>query len=836
MRFFFSAYNPIKNDKPVICLNWLLLIVFLGSPFCLQAQFQIPDTVCVNSSVTITNPVTASTYFWSFCQANVNVPPLGTSLGNVNGKLSLPANVDYAYDNGNYYALLVNNGISGGLLRLDFGNSLLNTPTAVSLGTFGGIMPDGGEGIQVVKEGSNWYAIIVGGDPLAGSTPRIIKADFGNSLTNTPILTNWGNLGNMGYPHDIYLFKDVNNWYGFVANYRNSTITRFSFGTNFNNPPAATNLGSFNGLLLGPTGLCAINDNGTWRLFVTNFTGNTLARLDFGNSLLNTPSGSANLGNPGGLFSSPRDIMIMNYCSQAVAFVGNDNSDVTRLNFGTLTSSPGYTNLGKIGGPGNIHSISKPFRMGADVFVFLPNSYSNNLTRFQFPGCSNASISNSAAQTPATFSYNTPGTYNISLTVDDGLPTQNTYCKQLVVIAKTATSVSPDTAICGNVAVTLTATGGSVYEWLDPTISNQALASVQVTPSQTTSYKVRIRNSGCAINDTLTTKVTVNPLPVVTASKSNDLGCSFSSAQLTATGGASYQWQPVTGLSNTTIANPVTSATQTTKYFVTATNSNGCNQTDSVNVVVSPMKNLSISADTAVCLGSSVTLQASGGDTYEWLNKNDISNPSQSTVQVTPVQSTSYKVHIYNNACLSNDTLTSKITVNSIPVINIAKSNDINCSFNTSQLSASGGGSYLWSPATGLSDSAIANPVATITQSTKYYVTVTSPAGCSAKDSINVIVASGSNPDQYFVPSAFSPNGDGKNDCFSIKQWGNIANISFSVYNRWGERIFFSNTSSKCWDGRYKSIPQASGTYVYYITFKSFCGIVERKGTVVLIR
>ena len=664
---------------------WLAVCFLIAQfPLFLKAQFQMPDTVCVNSPISITNPInTASTYYWSFCQANVNGTPVGNSFGNVNNTLATPANIDYAFDNGKYYGILVNNS-PGGLVRLDFGNSLLNTPTAVSLGTFSGIIPDGGEGVQVVKEGNNWYAIIVGGDPGAFTTPRIIKADFGTSLANTPTVTNWGNLGNMGYPHDIYVFKDVNNWYGFVANYRNNTITRFSFGTNFNNPPTATNLGNIGGLS-GPTGLCPINDNGVWRLFVTNFTGNTLTRIDFGNSLLNAPSGSANLGNLGNFFNNPRDIVIFNYCSESVAFVGNDNSDVTRLNFNTLTATPASVNLGKIGGPGNIHSISKPFRMGADLFVFLPNSYSNNLTRFQFPGCTNASIPNSLSQNPPVFSYNATGTYNVSLTIDDGLPTQNTFCKKVVVVAKKAVAVSRDTTVCGNnVPVSLTASGGDLYEWLDKTaVANPALATVQVTPSQTTNYRVRIYNAACNVSDTLSSKVVVNPTPT----------------------------------------------------------------------------------------------------------------------------------------------------------ISIAKSNDINCSFNTAQLSASGGSSYQWLPVTGLSDPSIANPVATISQSTTYYVTATNSQGCNARDSVTVLVTSVNNTaDQYLVPGAFSPNGDGVNDCFGIKQWGNISNLSFGIYNRWGERIFFTNSSSQCWDGRYKSIPQAPGTYVYYIKFQSFCGIVERKGTLVLIR
>lgn len=670
------------KDVLTVC-RYLAGMVVGMIPVFLHAQFQLSDTVCVNAPVTISNPITnASSYYWRFCQADLNTVPTGKSLGNINNTLAVPATIDYGYENGKYYGILVNNS-PGGLVRLDFGNSLLNTPTATSLGNFSGRIPDGAEGVQVVKENNNWYAIIVGGDPGAQSTPRILKADFGTSLANMPVVTNWGNLGNMAYPHDIYVFKDAGNWYGFVANYRNNTITRFHFGTDFSNVPVATNLGNL-GSLSGPTGLCPINDNGVWRLFVTNFTGNTISRIDFGNSLLNTPTGSVNLGNLGNSFFNPRDIMILSYCSQSVAFVGNDNSDVVRLNFSSLSSMPTYQNIGKIGGPGNIHSISKLFREGADAFVFMPNSYSNNLTRLQFTQCVESSIAGSALQTPPVFSYNSPGMYNVSLTTDEGLVTQNNYCKQIVVVAKKGISVSPDTS---------------------------------------------------------------------------------------------------------------------------------------------------------VCIGSTVNLLASGGDAYEWLNKTEIASSALASATVTPQQNTSYRVVIRNNTCHINDTLTSTVRVNPLPAVTISKSNDINCSFNSARLSASGAATYQWMPVTGLSDPSIADPVVTIQQSTKYYLTATSAAGCARKDSVEVLVTALNNtPESYLVPTAFTPNGDGINDCFGIKQWGNLTNISFSIYNRWGERIFYSNTTARCWDGRYKSIPQASGTYVYHISFQSFCGAVDRKGTVVLIR
>ncbi|WP_153800556.1 gliding motility-associated C-terminal domain-containing protein [Foetidibacter luteolus] len=86
------------------------------------------------------------------------------------------------------------------------------------------------------------------------------------------------------------------------------------------------------------------------------------------------------------------------------------------------------------------------------------------------------------------------------------------------------------------------------------------------------------------------------------------------------------------------------------------------------------------------------------------------------------------------------------------------------------------------------------------------------------------------------MPSAFTPNADMRNDCFGVKNWGLVLNLDFSVYNRWGERIFYTQNPSACWDGNYKGIKQPPGTYVYQIRAKTLCGDVYRKGTVVLIR
>jgi len=86
------------------------------------------------------------------------------------------------------------------------------------------------------------------------------------------------------------------------------------------------------------------------------------------------------------------------------------------------------------------------------------------------------------------------------------------------------------------------------------------------------------------------------------------------------------------------------------------------------------------------------------------------------------------------------------------------------------------------------------------------------------------------------MPNAFTPNGDTHNDCFGIPKWGTVELKEFSVYNRWGEKIFTTKNVADCCDGTYKGKLQDPGGYIYVVKAKSFCGEIFRKGVVMLIR
>lgn len=149
------------------------------------------------------------------------------------------------------------------------------------------------------------------------------------------------------------------------------------------------------------------------------------------------------------------------------------------------------------------------------------------------------------------------------------------------------------------------------------------------------------------------------------------------------------------------------------------------------------------------------------------------------------------------------------------------------------QLLASGGVSYEWTPSTGLNNPTIRNPIATVTQDITYYLKAYTPAGCVSYDTMKIIIYAGP---EIYVPTAFTPNGDGLNDQLAVLPIGLRSFDYFSVYNRYGQLVFTTNNKNQKWDGRYKGYRQASSAYVWVASGTDFRNKpVIRKGTVLLL-
>jgi len=229
-------------------------------------------------------------------------------------------------------------------------------------------------------------------------------------------------------------------------------------------------------------------------------------------------------------------------------------------------------------------------------------------------------------------------------------------------------------------------------------------------------------------------------------------------------------------------------------------------------------------------------LSASGGTIYSWLPASTLDNALISSPIASPGGTTTYSVLITEAICNVSTTLTTTVSVNPLPVIRATSSNDIDCSNDQSRLTASGGLQYAWSPAANLSDASSPTPLATPTSNTIYIVKGTNEAGCVGSDSVSITVTA-NNKSGYLMPTAFTPNNDGLNDCYGMKYWGIIQDLNFSIYNRFGEKVFEATRPGDCWDGRYKGVDQDPAVFIYIIRAKTTCANeVFKKGAFTLLR
>lgn len=393
-----------------------------------------------------------------------------------------------------------------------------------------------------------------------------------------------------------------------------------------------------------------------------------------------------------------------------------------------------------------------------------------------------------------------------------------------------------DTSICKGAGLQLYAVGdAATFSWSPSSgLSDPSIESPVAQPLSTTEYVITASNpDGCTDKDTVL--VTVKPLPVV--SITNDtLVCPKVKVQLNASGGSSYSWTPSATLSDPFVANPIAAPDKNTTYAVEVSDiASGCTNIDSVAITLRPYPVFSAIGDTTVCEGAEAHMRAGGGDLYQWSPAASLDDPLSASPVARPLSSTVYSVYMTENTCHIDTTIDVHIAVNPVPEVIAKRSNDINCAITSAQLNAVGANSYQWSPAVHLDNAFRSNPVASIDTTTLFKVVGKNSYGCTGEDTVTVKVTKEGNS-SYLVPNAFTPNGDGINDCFGVRKWGNIQLEELSVYNRWGERVFYSTNPMGCWDGTYKGMAQPGGTFVYIIRAKSFCGVINRKGLITLIR
>ncbi len=386
--------------------------------------------------------------------------------------------------------------------------------------------------------------------------------------------------------------------------------------------------------------------------------------------------------------------------------------------------------------------------------------------------------------------------------------------------------------------ITVTANGGnSGYQYSLDGVNFQS-SNVFNVASNPAPYTVTIRDSkGCLTTAPatvgLTNDLTYTPQTPHTI-------CEGLSAQLHLVSNAiEYTWTPSTGLSSTTIPDPVASPTATTPYTVTAT-LGLCSVTDIVVVNVNPAPIPDAGPPGFICYGQTYTLQGSGGVNYTWTPSTYLDNPAIAAPTSAALKTITYTLSEVTDAIGCKSLVTDQVVVDVTPPIKVTTFPFDTVAYTGDQFrirATSIATNYTWSPAFNLSNAGIADPVLTvgpIGSDQVYQVTAYTAAGCKGEGYVRVKVYKG--PDVY-MSTAFTPNNDGKNDRFTPFPVGMSSIKYFRVFNRWGQLVFSSTKLSDGWDGKSGGIEQPGGVYVWTVEgLTKDNKVINKKGTVTLIR
>jgi gliding motility-associated-like protein len=394
-----------------------------------------------------------------------------------------------------------------------------------------------------------------------------------------------------------------------------------------------------------------------------------------------------------------------------------------------------------------------------------------------------------------------------------------------------------DTLICVNDKVQLFASGTGNFQWTPAiNIINANTQSPVVNPVLSAWYYVELNNDGCISKDSIHIRVTDR----VNLAVMNDTTiCSGDPVLLQiVSDGFQYVWTPASSLSNAFIKTPVAVTSESTDYRVTAY-IGGCVASKVIHVNTVPYPAAHAGNDTTICYNTPAFLRATtDGNSWSWQASTSLNSLSSLNPVASPVTNTAYVFSAYDSrGCPKPGMDTVSVIV--LPKIVPYAGNDTSVIVGQPlQMQATGGENYAWFPSQYLSDYSIANPVATFSSPAGdfiYKVEVSNSAGCI--DSAFIHVKAFATEPVVFVPTAFTPNNDGKNDVLRPIAVGMRRIDFFQVYNRWGQLLYSTRIGGQGWDGRVNGELQANNVYVWVVKALDYKGTSYlRKGTFTLIR
>lgn len=496
-----------------------------------------------------------------------------------------------------------------------------------------------------------------------------------------------------------------------------------------------------------------------------------------------------------------------------------------------------------------VFTIDKPMRCGDDRNIAFNNQSGGifGVSNYRWTFGDNTT---STEEEPV-HAYATPGTYSVQLEVTSPKGCKNSFQPQqpVVIYKHPVVNILGEIEKCATLPINYTAgvTSEDVitkYTWKlnQSVVGNQDQYRHQFNDAGTYELSLTVNTQyGC--EESANKTITIRPLPVPGASPEDTTICIGSPITLHAQDGTRFNWWPNSWMQGATTDHPVVTPEESMRYYVKVINQFGCEQLDSVDVHVDKKVTLRHSNDVVICKGERTQLSASGNtNDFKWtppagLNNDNIANPIAS-----PLVTTTYQVTGYSHNTCPNETGSITVTVGEIPIVNLGQDISVDAGSPVTLRPTLSNDiiHYNWQPSTGLNCTSCATPQFIADKDITYKLTVKTQYDCIASDEVRVQVTCGKGA--VYIPNAFTPNNDGKNDRFNIRGYGIQLVKSFRIFNRWGQLVFtrdnfLANDSNAGWDGRFKGTIAEGGAYVYIAEVVCNEGKpVVLKGTVILVR
>lgn len=451
-----------------------------------------------------------------------------------------------------------------------------------------------------------------------------------------------------------------------------------------------------------------------------------------------------------------------------------------------------------------------------------------------------ATLEDTANTKLSTYQYPAPDSATVRLIVTSTFGCIDTVYKTLYIYDKPLIALPfKDTLICITDQLTLGASSGqsASYSWLpNYNITGSGTANPVVFPKVPTYYSVTVNDRGCINTDSIFVDVT----PDVKLSLTNDTTICLTDSikPVVVSNGLRYFWTPDLDISDVNISSPDIYPTEEREYILKAT-VGGCEAERSIRIKPVPYPIANAGEPVSICYGKTVALMAStDAANFKWSPISSLLHENTLNPVAGPQVSTTYSLTVTDTKGCPKP-VTDTVTVTVIPPVKAFAGNDTTIIYGQPlQLNASGGTHYTWSPTTGMDDPNIANPIINLNagiSSITYKLKVTTDEGCVGYDDLTVRIFN--TKPEIFIPSGFTPNGDGLNDILKPVIAGMKEFKYFKVFNRYGQLLFSTAEQNVGWDGTFQGKLQSSGTYVFTAEAIDYLGNrYLKKGTVVLIR